>query len=220
MKKAEAPVSQQPEPEEKKKRRRRRQKKKTDGENGDPTSVSVPVAPTSTSTRSTVPQPHPAPAGPRRAEPITLDLGAVLQKVKAKKLTKREKEEKRRAAAPKHPKAKSSLRTIANPLDSTAPRIRRGKEREKPKAKKLTRLKKLILAERARKAAFNKAVKDLKWDDAQIEEHLVLEPPAAPSADRRTANRTTVRQATLLQVDDRLTDDPAAGWPGRRLLWA
>ncbi len=42
-------------------------------------------------------------------------------------------------------------------LDSSAPSVRRGKEREKPRTKRKSKMKKIILAERARKKELRKS---------------------------------------------------------------
>ena len=43
----------------------------------------------------------------------------------------------------------TKVQTVRNALDSTAPTIRRGKEREKPKKRRPTKMRKIIAAERA-----------------------------------------------------------------------
>ena len=45
---------------------------------------------------------------------------------------------------------------VRNTLDSTAPTIKRGKEREKPKKKRPTKMRKIIAAERAARTNFQK----------------------------------------------------------------
>ena len=45
----------------------------------------------------------------------------------------------------------TQAQTVRNALDSTAPTIRRGKEREKPKKRRPTKMRKIIAAEKAAK---------------------------------------------------------------------
>ena len=46
----------------------------------------------------------------------------------------------------------TKVQTVRNALDSTAPTIRRGKEREKPKKRRPTKMRKIIAAEKAAKS--------------------------------------------------------------------
>ncbi len=49
------------------------------------------------------------------------------------------------------PGTSSAAATAGNRLDSSAPSVRRGKERERPKKKRKTRIKRIILEERTRR---------------------------------------------------------------------
>ncbi|MGH0118997.1 UNVERIFIED_CONTAM: hypothetical protein FKN15_003546, partial [Acipenser sinensis] len=104
-------------------------------------------------------------AGKKRKTPVQLDLGDMLaalekqqQAMKARQLTNTKPLSYTvGTAAPFHSKDSSSKKLMLksqpytgphNVLDSTAPRLKRGKEREVPKVKRPTALKKIILKER------------------------------------------------------------------------
>ena len=70
----------------------------------------------------------------------------------------------------KTPAKTDSVRFGGNILDSSGPRKRRGKEREKPKKRKLTNLKKIILEEKRRKRLQREGkLQDIyAWDDDEL----------------------------------------------------
>ncbi|XP_066491356.1 selenocysteine insertion sequence-binding protein 2-like [Tiliqua scincoides] len=107
-------------------------------------------------------------AGKKSKTPVQLDLGDMLaalekqqQAMKARQITNtRPLSYTVGSAAPFHTKESANRKSLAkgqpsvgclNPLDSTAPKVKRGKERELSKLKRPTALKKIILKEREEK---------------------------------------------------------------------
>ncbi|XP_052267656.1 uncharacterized protein LOC127869273 isoform X1 [Dreissena polymorpha] len=82
--------------------------------------------------------------GKKSKMPIMCDLGALIDAFEVKKVQEQKKELK--LLTPRKEEVKQ-----LNPLDSNAPAVKRGKERETPKAKKPSPLKKVILKEREEK---------------------------------------------------------------------
>ena len=80
---------------------------------------------------------------------------------------------------------------VRNTLDSTAPTIKRGKERERPKKKRCTKMKKIIVLERAEK-------KQLKSSESTYNE--LLNTQNQDETDNCDANKT----ATTLDSPDSL----------------
>ncbi|XP_066510152.1 selenocysteine insertion sequence-binding protein 2-like isoform X1 [Hoplias malabaricus] len=94
--------------------------------------------------------------------PVQLDLGNMLTFLEQKQQSKKSKQDikqltisvggavpvvqKEAAVQKKHPRQKELI--AHNPLDSTSPLVKKGKQREVPKAKKTTPLKRIILKER------------------------------------------------------------------------
>uniref|UniRef100_A0A8C0J4N2 SECIS binding protein 2 like n=1 Tax=Chelonoidis abingdonii TaxID=106734 RepID=A0A8C0J4N2_CHEAB len=130
-------------------------------------------------------------AGKKSKAPVQLDLGDMLaalekqqQAMKARQLTNtrplsytvgggapfRTKESTNRKSFTKGQPSVGCL----NPLDSTAPKVKRGKEREISKLKRPTALKKIILKEREEKKGRLSADHSLLGSDEQKEVHVCL----------------------------------------------
>ncbi|CAG0895973.1 unnamed protein product [Darwinula stevensoni] len=103
--------------------------------------VPVPVA-GATSATAAEKQKH-----PKRKDPINLDLFSLVQSTASKLKTKQKKERDGKVST----KERGNAIRVANILDSAPPKVRRGKERLKPKRKKPSVLKRIILNERQRK---------------------------------------------------------------------
>uniref|UniRef100_S4RC34 SECIS binding protein 2 n=1 Tax=Petromyzon marinus TaxID=7757 RepID=S4RC34_PETMA len=121
----------------------------------------LPMARPGFSGAGTAPQPQTSVpkkgSGKKSKAPVTLDLGDVLATFERQQHEQQEIAEANAAAAAAPATASSVLPTSKserggpvphNPLDSSAPAVKRGKERETPRAKKPTTLKKVILKER------------------------------------------------------------------------
>ncbi|XP_068882452.1 selenocysteine insertion sequence-binding protein 2-like isoform X3 [Aphelocoma coerulescens] len=130
-------------------------------------------------------------AGKKSKTPVQLDLGDMLaalekqqQAMKARQITNtRPLSYTVGSAAPFHTKESASRKSLTkgqpsmgclNPLDSTAPKVKRGKEREIAKLKRPTALKKIILKEREEKKGRLSADHSLLGSDEQKEAHLTL----------------------------------------------
>uniref|UniRef100_A0A8C3NX28 SECIS binding protein 2 like n=1 Tax=Cyanoderma ruficeps TaxID=181631 RepID=A0A8C3NX28_9PASS len=130
-------------------------------------------------------------AGKKSKTPVQLDLGDMLaalekqqQAMKARQITNtRPLSYTVGSAAPFHTKESASRKSLTkgqpsmgclNPLDSTAPKVKRGKEREIAKLKRPTALKKIILKEREEKKGRLSADHSLLSSDEQKEAHLSL----------------------------------------------
>uniref|UniRef100_A0A8C5TF01 SECIS binding protein 2 like n=1 Tax=Malurus cyaneus samueli TaxID=2593467 RepID=A0A8C5TF01_9PASS len=130
-------------------------------------------------------------AGKKSKTPVQLDLGDMLaalekqqQAMKARQITNtRPLSYTVGSAAPFHTKESASRKSLTkgqpsmgclNPLDSTAPKVKRGKEREIAKLKRPTALKKIILKEREEKKGRLSADHSLLSSDEQKEAHLNL----------------------------------------------
>ncbi|XP_044129347.1 selenocysteine insertion sequence-binding protein 2 isoform X2 [Bufo gargarizans] len=103
-------------------------------------------------------------------KPVQLDLGGMLTALEQRQTTEKSKQiakplvfsvgsgvhvkSRDSAAVVKHPQSKQGL-APHNPLDSSAPLVKKGKQREVPKAKKPTSLKKIILKEREQRKQHN-----------------------------------------------------------------
>ncbi|KAL4623095.1 selenocysteine insertion sequence-binding protein 2 isoform X3 [Arapaima gigas] len=102
------------------------------------------------------------PSGKKSKVPVQLDLGNMLAVLEQKQVSQKSKQDhkpvvfsvggglpilqKDVSAPKKHPRQVEKV--AHNPLDSTSPLVKKGKQREVPKAKKLTPLKRVILKER------------------------------------------------------------------------
>ncbi|KAM6302256.1 selenocysteine insertion sequence-binding protein 2-like isoform 3-T3 [Podargus strigoides] len=129
-------------------------------------------------------------AGKKSKTPVQLDLGDMLaalekqqQAMKARQITNtRPLSYTVGSAAPFHTKESASRKSLKgqpsmgclNPLDSTAPKVKRGKEREIAKLKRPTALKKIILKEREEKKGRLSADHSLLGSDEQKEVHINL----------------------------------------------
>ncbi|XP_069618306.1 selenocysteine insertion sequence-binding protein 2 [Ranitomeya imitator] len=108
--------------------------------------------------------------GKKSKKPVQLDLGGMLMALEQRQTIEKSKQATKplvlcvgggvtvKAREPanvgKTPQSKLSL-TPHNPLDSTSPLVKKGKQREVPKAKKPTSLKKIILKEREQRKQLN-----------------------------------------------------------------
>ncbi|XP_045184990.2 uncharacterized protein LOC123542996 isoform X2 [Mercenaria mercenaria] len=90
--------------------------------------------------------PPPASSGKKSKQPITYDLGALIDALESKKEQTPPPKKETKAVVIKKEEVKA-----LNALDSNAPTVKRGKERETPKIKKPSPLKKVILKEREEK---------------------------------------------------------------------
>ena len=71
----------------------------------------------------------------------------------------------------------TKVQTVRNALDSTAPTIRRGKEREKPKKRRPTKMRKIIAAERAAKSKFSMLPNyQMEMDRSETYQAIEIEP--------------------------------------------
>ena len=71
----------------------------------------------------------------------------------------------------------TQLQTVRNALDSTAPTIRRGKEREKPKKRRPTKMRKIIAAEKAAKSKVSMLPStQMEIDPSEIHHAIEIEP--------------------------------------------
>ncbi|XP_052663445.1 selenocysteine insertion sequence-binding protein 2-like isoform X1 [Harpia harpyja] len=130
-------------------------------------------------------------AGKKSKTPVQLDLGDMLaalekqqQAMKARQITNtRPLSYTVGSAAPFHTKESANRKPLTkgqpsmgclNPLDSTAPKVKRGKEREIAKLKRPTALKKIILKEREEKKGRLSADHSLLGSDEQKEVHINL----------------------------------------------
>uniref|UniRef100_A0A8B9SI10 SECIS binding protein 2 like n=1 Tax=Anas platyrhynchos TaxID=8839 RepID=A0A8B9SI10_ANAPL len=130
-------------------------------------------------------------AGKKSKTPVQLDLGDMLaalekqqQAMKARQITNtRPLSYTVGSAAPFHTKESASRKSLTkgqpsmgclNPLDSTAPKVKRGKEREISKLKRPTALKKIILKEREEKKGRLSVDHSLLGSDEQKEVHISL----------------------------------------------
>ncbi|XP_074956520.1 selenocysteine insertion sequence-binding protein 2-like isoform X5 [Phalacrocorax aristotelis] len=130
-------------------------------------------------------------AGKKSKTPVQLDLGDMLaalekqqQAMKARQITNtRPLSYTVGSAAPFHAKESANRKSLTkgqpsmgclNPLDSTAPKIKRGKEREIAKLKRPTALKKIILKEREEKKGRLSVDHSLLGSDEQKEIHINL----------------------------------------------
>ncbi|CAI5787013.1 Ribosomal_L7Ae domain-containing protein [Podarcis lilfordi] len=118
------------------------------------------VPPTPTEKRKM--QQPPKSSGKKSQDPVRLDLGGMLAALEQKQYSEKSKPSKPvvlsvGSAVPLHSKEPVTVtksqqlnqgKTPHNPLDSSAPLVKKGKQREVPKAKKPTSLKKIILKER------------------------------------------------------------------------
>ncbi|XP_033020050.1 selenocysteine insertion sequence-binding protein 2 isoform X2 [Lacerta agilis] len=107
-------------------------------------------------------QQSPKSSGKKSQDPVRLDLGGMLAALEQKQYSEKSKASKPAVvsvggAVPLHSKEPMTVtksqqfnqgKTPHNPLDSSAPLVKKGKQREVPKAKKPTSLKKIILKER------------------------------------------------------------------------
>ena len=71
----------------------------------------------------------------------------------------------------------TQVQTVRNALDSTAPTIRRGKEREKPKKRRPTKMRKIIAAEKAAKSKVSMLLStQMEIDRSEIHHAIEIEP--------------------------------------------
>ena len=71
----------------------------------------------------------------------------------------------------------TQVQTVRNALDSTAPTIRRGKEREKPKKRRPTKMRKIIAAEKAAKSKVSMLPStQMEIDRSEIHHAIEIEP--------------------------------------------
>ena len=71
----------------------------------------------------------------------------------------------------------TQVQTVRNALDSTAPTIRRGKEREKPKKRRPTKMRKIIAAEKAAKSKISMLPStQMEIDPSEIHHAIEIEP--------------------------------------------
>ena len=71
----------------------------------------------------------------------------------------------------------TKVQTVRNALDSTAPTIRRGKEREKPKKRRPTKMRKIIAAERAAKSKVSMLPNyQMEMDRSETHHAIEIEP--------------------------------------------
>ncbi|WAR29952.1 SBP2L-like protein [Mya arenaria] len=110
------------------------------------TSSQPPVPTPSTSNTTGTTSPAPGAGGKKSKQPITYDFAAMID---ASLESKKEQAKKEKEVKPVVIK-KDDLKPV-NQLDSSAPMVKRGKERETPKLKKPSPLKKVILKEREEK---------------------------------------------------------------------
>ncbi|KYO21177.1 selenocysteine insertion sequence-binding protein 2-like isoform X1 [Alligator mississippiensis] len=130
-------------------------------------------------------------AGKKSKTPVQLDLGDMLaalekqqQAMKARQITNtRPLSYTVGSAAPFHTKESANRKSLTkgqpsmgylNPLDSTAPKVKRGKEREIAKLKRPTALKKIILKEREEKKGRSTVDHSLLGSDEQKEVQISL----------------------------------------------
>uniref|UniRef100_A0A8B9FYW3 SECIS binding protein 2 like n=2 Tax=Amazona TaxID=12929 RepID=A0A8B9FYW3_9PSIT len=128
-------------------------------------------------------------AGKKSKTPVQLDLGDMLaalekqqQAMKARQITNtRPLSYTVGSAAPFHTKESTNRKSLTkgqpstgclNPLDSTAPKVKRGKEREIAKLKRPTALKKIILKEREEKKGRLSSDHNLLGSDEPKEVHI------------------------------------------------
>ena len=71
----------------------------------------------------------------------------------------------------------TQVQTVRNALDSTAPTIRRGKEREKPKKRRPTKMRKIIAAEKAAKSKVSMLPStQIEIDRSEVHHAIEIEP--------------------------------------------
>ncbi|XP_072560943.1 uncharacterized protein secisbp2 isoform X2 [Paramormyrops kingsleyae] len=129
------------------------------GKSGAPGSkLTLPASPTTDSKKGQKPEKT---SGKKSKVPVQLDLGNMLAVLEQKQISQKSKQEskpiilsvgsgppvaQKDSAQKKHPRQPEKI--AHNPLDSTSPLVKKGKQREVPKAKKPTPLKRIILKER------------------------------------------------------------------------
>nr|XP_044987669.1 selenocysteine insertion sequence-binding protein 2 isoform X3 [Jaculus jaculus] len=142
------------------------------------------------------------PSGKKSQVPVQLDLGGMLEALEKKQRAPHAKQPSRpivfsvgavpvlskEATSGERSRRSDQIKTPHNPLDSSAPLIKKGKQREVPKAKKPTSLKKIILKERQEKK------------QQRLQENAMS--PAVVSDDARDAESGANDQAP----DDQTTD--------------
>lgn len=111
----------------------------------------------------------------KKKDPITFDIMAALQSTT--KLDKTKKVNKVLGS-----KIQPQVIAVKNILDSTAPTKRRGKERENPKKKKLTKMKQLILLSRQNRKEINEKLHQCK-SETVIKEIMPVETQAEENED-------------------------------------
>ncbi|XP_023559976.1 selenocysteine insertion sequence-binding protein 2 isoform X2 [Octodon degus] len=135
-------------------------------------------------------------SGKKSQIPVQLDLGGMLAALEKKQHARQAKESSKpvvfsvgavpvlskEASSGERGRRFSQVKTPHNPLDSSAPLIKKGKQREVPKAKKPTSLKKIILKEREERK------------QQRLRENALS--PAVPSDEAQDAESGAEEQAT------------------------
>ncbi|XP_048842108.1 selenocysteine insertion sequence-binding protein 2-like isoform X2 [Brienomyrus brachyistius] len=141
----------------------------------------LPASPTTDSKKD---QPEKT-SGKKSKVPVQLDLGNMLAVLEQKQISQKSKQEckpiilsvgsgppvaQKDSAQKKHPWQPEKI--AHNPLDSTSPLVKKGKQREVPKAKKPTPLKRIILKEREERK--QKRLLEERGSDGPVSDSLLL----------------------------------------------
>ncbi|XP_072006884.1 selenocysteine insertion sequence-binding protein 2 isoform X3 [Engystomops pustulosus] len=146
--------------------------------------------------------------GKKSKKPVQLDLGSMLAALEQRHTTEKSKQISKplvfsvgggvpvkprgQTNVGKNPQTKQSL-APHNPLDSSAPLVKKGKQREVPKAKKPTSLKKIILKEREQRKQLNILQSQDATDSAG--ESLIEQCPASSDHHDDSGNSDQVKNA-------------------------
>eukprot|EP00730_Choanoeca_flexa_P019052 TRINITY_DN9292_c0_g1_i1.p1 TRINITY_DN9292_c0_g1~~TRINITY_DN9292_c0_g1_i1.p1 ORF type:complete len:702 (+),score=157.48 TRINITY_DN9292_c0_g1_i1:878-2983(+) len=132
----------------------------------------------------------------------SLDLGDLILASQRKEKAKAKQQQKPKKLAPRHETVK------VNPLDSSAPTQRRGKERVNPKRKKPSKTKQLLEAEKTEKAARRAREEQAQAQAASAAPVAGPQPPTDTMAAATTAAATTAESD---RVPERVSDHTAPG---------
>ncbi|KAM3940257.1 selenocysteine insertion sequence-binding protein 2 [Leptodactylus fuscus] len=173
-------------------------------------------------------------SGKKSKKPVQLDLGGMLAALEQRQTTEKSKQVAKPlvfsvgsgvpvkprdpASVVKNPQSKPGL-APHNPLDSSAPLVKKGKQREVPKAKKPTSLKKIILKEREQRKQLNllqtpdptqPVIFPLHSTDSTEESQALSEQPPASPDDQDIEERTESDDACAFPPSEPPQDVPDA----------
>eukprot|EP00043_Microstomoeca_roanoka_P015626 m.156699 g.156699 ORF g.156699 m.156699 type:complete len:422 (-) comp16299_c1_seq14:231-1496(-) len=161
--------------------------------------AAVPVQPKQQSQSKSVAVPYWKRPPPKTKTGIDVDLGAFLQA--ALRSTSRKKNKSNKTvlkigmiALPKPRKARRVVARGVNPLDSTAPKVKRGVQRRVAQKKRPTRIRKALLKTRQRKQAVQQAGKNEGADGKQLKETEHVPSLDVKSLDKLEAENGIVAQ--------------------------